>query len=124
LPCQDRTSFNAPAANDGKSVADRTLTEADKVPPMSRVPPELLSYKFQPRQVIASEADIPEMALRLVHDPCGELAAANDTVTRDENAASDPETEVGDPDAHCIHRPAGCVAAAAPVVQSSSCFAM
>jgi hypothetical protein len=73
---------------------------------------------------MASEADIPEMAFRFVHDPCGELAAANDTVTREEKAASDPDIEVGDPIAHCIHRPAGCVAAAAPVVQSSSCLAM
>jgi hypothetical protein len=67
---------------------------------------------------MASEAEIPEMAFRLVHDPCGELAAANDTVTREENAASDPDIDVGEPIAHCIHRPAGCTAAAAPVVQS------
>jgi hypothetical protein len=100
LPCQDRTSFSAPAENDGRSVADRTLIEADNVPPISRVPPELRSYIFQPRQVIASEADIPDMAFRLVHDPCGELAAAKLTVTREENAASEPDIEVGDPDAH------------------------
>jgi hypothetical protein len=36
----------------------------------------------------------------LVHDPCGELAAAKLTVTRDENAASDPEIDVGEPVAH------------------------
>jgi hypothetical protein len=88
------------------------------------VPPELRSYRFQPRQVIASDAEIPDIAFRFVHEPCGEFAAAKLTVTREEKGASDPDIEVGEPVAHCTQRPAGCVAAAAPVVQSRSCLAM
>lgn len=67
---------------------------------------------------MAAAVDVPVMALRLVADPAGELAAANVTVKRDGDGPSKAEREFGDCVAHCTHRPAGALAAAAPDVQS------